>query len=324
MERCSFALPSVPDEAFFSAGRAFRPRLPRWVLGIALASSILAPADLPARLVETRPVARGAVEMAPLVNDADSAASRSPATALASLALPVPAIRGIPTELGRSAIRRRLAEDPAVFGALSVGRPNRGALVAGLRMPDGPLWDVVDPKRAYGTEETVASLVKAIAHVNEEWPGTPKLYVGQISAERGGYLRPHRSHQSGRDVDLGYYYSSGPAWYVRATRDNLDLQRTWSLVKALSEDANVEAIFMDRSVQQILKEYAAKTGEDAATLAKVFGGLHAEEPLLHHEWGHLTHMHVRLSCPVARDAALRAYGTIAEARQVRQARRARS
>jgi murein endopeptidase len=320
MEPCSCALPIVEDEAFFGAGRAFRRRLPRWSLGIALVSSILAAADLPARLVESRSVARGAPATAPLVRDARSVAPSSPTTALAALALPVPAIRGIPTELRRSDIRRRLAADPTFFGALSVGRPNRGALIAGLRMPDGPLWDVVDPKRAYGTEETVASLVKAIARVNEEWPATPKLYVGQISAERGGYLRPHRSHQSGRDVDLGYYYSTGPAWYVRATRENLDLQRTWSLVKALSEDANVEAIFMDRSVQQILKEYATKTGETATTLFKVFGGLHDEEPLLHHEWGHLTHMHVRLSCPVARDAGLRAYGTVAEARQGRRAR----
>src|SRR5690606_16018226 len=106
---------------------------------------------------------------------------------------------------------------------------NGGALVAGVRMPDGENWDVVHPGLAWGTQETVDALAHAIDAVAAKFPGTPKAFVGDISRQRGGHVPPHISHQSGRDVDLGYYLTSGHRWYANAGGGNLDLPRTWHL-----------------------------------------------------------------------------------------------
>ena len=196
--------------------------------------------------------------------------------------------------------------------SLSMGRPNRGALVNGVSMTDGPNWVVVNPQRAWGTDETIRSLVAAISAVNDAFPGSPKLYVGDISAERGGYIRPHHSHQSGRDVDLGLYYLQGSAWFVRASAKNLDCARTWELVTALIRDPNVEIIFLDRSIQRLLKDYAVKAGESRERLDSLFDERSAfSDRLIRHQWGHLTHMHVRFKSQIAQDAGERAYRELA-------------
>lgn len=203
-------------------------------------------------------------------------------------------------------------EAPPSGHALSIGRPNLGALVNAVSMTDGPEWVVVNPERAYGTEETIASLVAAIHAVNEAYPGSPKVYVGDISAEHGGHIRPHHSHQSGRDVDLGLYYKKGPAWFVRARADNLDVPRSWELVKALVRDPNVEVMFVDRSIQRLLKAYAVKTGESPERVDALFDERSAfSDRLIRHEWGHLTHIHVRFKCPMAREAGERAHRELA-------------
>jgi penicillin-insensitive murein endopeptidase len=163
--------------------------------------------------------------------------------------------------------------------------------------------------------------MSAVVRVNEEYPLSPVLFVGNISARRGGYLRPHRSHQSGRDADLGFYYAGGPAWYVRGTRESLDLGRTWALVKALLADPNVEAIFVDRSIQRLLRGYAERTGERFSWLEGIFnGGPHGAEKRIFHEWGHLTHLHVRFRSPVAQETAARAEAPIEAMRRAERLR----
>jgi murein endopeptidase len=196
--------------------------------------------------------------------------------------------------------------------AMSVGRPNRGSLYNGVLMVDGPHWVVVNPERAWGTEETLASLASAIESVNRTFPDSPKLYVGDISGHRGGYIRPHHSHQSGRDVDLGLYYSKGSAWFVRARADNLDRPRSWALLRALIDDPNVEVVFVDRSIQKLLREYAESAGESRERLDALFEPKSAfSDKLVRHEWGHLTHFHVRFKCPNAVEAGERAAREVA-------------
>jgi penicillin-insensitive murein endopeptidase len=216
-----------------------------------------------------------------------------------------------PAEMDAAELAFVFATNPEAIGSLSWGRPNHGALINAVPMPDGPEWRVVEPERAFGTEETIDSISRAIRRVNDEFPMSPPLFVGNISARRGGYLRPHRSHQSGRDADLGFYYQGGPGWYQRATAKNLDRARTWALVKALLEDPNVESIFVDRSVQNLLRDYAERAGESYRWLDGIFrGGLHGTEKRIFHEWGHLTHLHVRFRCPMAQETAARVSGPI--------------
>jgi len=194
---------------------------------------------------------------------------------------------------------------------MSIGRPNHGALFNAIQMPQNPEWRVVEPDHGWGTDESIASIVRAVSSVNEQFEHTPPLYIGHLSSRLGGYLRPHRSHQSGRDADIGFYYSSGPAWYARGTANSLDLPRTWALVKSFATDANVENIFVDRSVQKLLHDYALGAGENAEFLDALFESPTHRDRIIRHEWGHLTHLHVRFRCPIAEDAGARAAREVA-------------
>jgi murein endopeptidase len=193
--------------------------------------------------------------------------------------------------LSRAEIHRLLRASPQRLGSASLGPPNNGSLLNGVELPASPFWSVVRLERSWATSETAASVTRAIEIVQRRFPGTHTLYIGDISRERGGYLRPHRSHQSGRDADIGYYYLDGPAWYRRATAENLDRARTWALLEALIEGGDVEYIFIDRDLQALLREHAASIGEDAGWLDAVFGN--PRTAIVRHASGHRTHLHVR-------------------------------
>jgi penicillin-insensitive murein endopeptidase len=211
-------------------------------------------------------------------------------------------------ELTDAEIEARLRADIGALGAISVGRTNGGALVAGVRMPEGENWQVVSPALAWGTEETVSALAHAIDAVAARFPDTPRAFIGDISARSGGHVHPHISHQSGRDVDLGYYLTGGHRWYASANGSNLDRARTWHLVRTLIADSDVDLILVDRQIQRALKAYALGLGEDAAWLDAIFQvGGRSRRPLIFHAEGHATHLHVRFFNPKAQELGRRAY-----------------
>jgi LysM repeat protein/murein endopeptidase len=198
-------------------------------------------------------------------------------------------------------IRQKAKTDPASLGSVSIGRTNAGRLVNGMAMPQGDArWAVVDPANAWGTEESVAALIRAIAKVHDVHPRTPKMYIGHWSAKHGGPLRPHKSHQAGRDVDLSYYTRGSARWYDTANAKNLDRERTWTFVKALVQSGETEMILIDTSVQKLLKEHALKAGEDPTWLDYVFQvGSKQKRTIVRHVKGHATHIHVRFRSPEA-------------------------
>jgi LysM repeat protein len=208
-------------------------------------------------------------------------------------------------DLSESEIRRRLRDDPASLGPLSIGAASRGRLLNGVRMPEGERWTLTDPSHAWGTPETVESLMRAIDRVHAVHPDTRALVIGHLSAKGGGRLRPHKSHQSGRDVDLGYYYADpSKGWYAVANAKNLDRARTWTLVKALLESGTVEMILIDTSLQKILRDHALSAGEDPAFVDDVFQiSGKSRFPLIRHAKGHATHLHVRFFSPIAQASA---------------------
>jgi penicillin-insensitive murein endopeptidase len=205
-------------------------------------------------------------------------------------------------------LRRMMREDFASLGSISLGKSNGGALLNGVRMPEGPRWIVRTPNLAWGTQETVDAIVRCVDKVNEELPGTPKLYIGHLSRKGGGHFPPHRSHQSGRDVDVGYYYLEDDPWYTRADDKNLDAPRTWALVRAFVTETDVQYIFIDHSIQAMLRTYAESIGEDSGWLDQVFGGKTATvPPIVRYARGHATHIHVRFYSPVAQETGRRLY-----------------
>lgn len=207
--------------------------------------------------------------------------------------------------------------------SISCGTANRGSLRNVAEMPrSGVGFEIPDPwwqrGHRYGTTELVGLIVRAASAVEAGHPGGI-LGVGDLSREQGGALPGHRSHQSGRDVDLIYYaldrdsrpfrpdaymafYTyTGRAYYARAphwTRDiperYFDLARNWALVKAMLLDtqAQVEHIFVSRRVRRWILDYARHVGESeelvrrASSVLKLPAGTE----------GHNDHMHVRVAC----------------------------
>ncbi len=143
------------------------------------------------------------------------------------------------------------------------------------------------------------------------------MALGDIGARHGGPLRPHISHQAGRDLDISFYYRDGTHWYARGTRDNLDFPRLWAFVRALIEKTDIDLILLDHGLQEPLKEYALTIGEDPDWLAQIFQGKAAQRPIIRHAPGHATHLHLRFWNPLAQETARRCYAALARHQLVR-------
>ena len=90
--------------------------------------------------------------------------------------------------------------------SVSVGYPNRGLLRFGTRINDDKdlVVKVGSLDSRHGTGELVRLIESAAHEVAFRYPRAT-LTVGDLSRPGGGRIRPHVSHQSGRDVDLGFY-----------------------------------------------------------------------------------------------------------------------
>jgi penicillin-insensitive murein endopeptidase len=170
---------------------------------------------------------------------------------------------------------------------------------------------LVSPGDAWGTQETLDYLNTAVRAVHDEFPATPALALGDIGARHGGPLRPHISHQAGRDLDISFYYRDETRWYARGTRDNLDFPRLWAFVRALIQKTDIDLILLDQGLQEPLKEYALSIGEDSTWLDQVFQGKGATRAIIRHAPGHATHLHLRFFNPIAQETARRCYASLA-------------
>jgi murein endopeptidase len=236
-------------------------------------------------------------------------------------AMPEPALE--PDSVEPEALRTLAQRDVAALGPLSIGTPDAGLLVNPRPMPEGPLWTIRNPLETWGTQETIDFVTAAIETVARRFPGSPRVVIGDISRPDGGRLNRHKSHQVGRDVDVGFYYSSGEAGNFRIIQASsrsrrrvaapqLDLPRTWALMRAFLTGTDVDRIFLDRSLIAVLYRYARdEEHEDAAWLADVFG--HGERKgIVQHERRHRDHMHVRFFNRVAQERGRIVYPLLVE------------
>jgi hypothetical protein len=184
----------------------------------------------------------------------------------------------------------------------SIGAPNGGSLRHARKLPaEGPGW-VCMSDRVYGTDETLLLLSWAMAEVERRFAGTAPVVVGDISAEGGGKLSPHRSHQSGRDADIGYYLLGNiPARkFERMNEQNFDAEKSWQLLENLLRTGEVMFVFVDYELQPLLYQAALGNGWADSTLAGVFQypeGKSARTGIVRHSSGHADHFHVRFRCP---------------------------
>lgn len=221
--------------------------------------------------------------------------------ALGALGLAASGCVGVPSPLA-----------PSLGG--SVGLPHHGTLTGGASLPDrGPGFERFRKDGArWGNPRLVAAIEHAARTVQERRAGTPPLVVGDLSDRWGGQIPRHRSHRTGRDVDLLFYALSADgrpqkaAGFVRYGADGLgkgegatrwqrfDVVRQWELVKALLEapQANVQWIFCARWLEALIVEWALAKGEDPELV------WHAEVVLKQpgDSAPHDDHFHVRVAC----------------------------
>jgi penicillin-insensitive murein endopeptidase len=230
----------------------------------------------------------------------------APTTAVASKGSEAPAAL---LDLNDDDLMAVIAADPTSLGSLSIGTPGRASLYNSVALPPNPHWQIAPNADSYATTETIAFLHAAIDTVYDLFPETPPIMIGDISAATGGHLKRHRSHQGGRDVDVGFYYKSGTTqWFLPASPANFDLARNWALVRSLVTRTDVEMILLDVRVQRMLYKYALGLGEDKDFLDHVFAcsrGL--RDAIVQHVVGHRTHYHVRFYNAVAQELGRRAH-----------------
>lgn len=209
------------------------------------------------------------------------------------------------TEFSDDALLKAWTEDPTQLGSISVGLVEAGRLINGVQMPSGDTWQVVDSQRAYGTQETIDFIQLAANQVREQFPDAPPLRINHIGAKNGGYLRPHQSHQAGRDVDLGFYYPAGedPGRLSKRRELAMDLPMNWALLKSIITGSDVQFVLVDKRIQARLYDFALKQGEDKAWLDKLFHG--GWGSLIRHARGHRDHFHVRYYSPRSQELGRR-------------------
>ena len=174
-----------------------------------------------------------------------------------------------------------------------------GVLPSGVQLPKGKHYVVKAPGNAWGTGDTIRLIQTAIAAYRRDWRSSPLIHVGDISKKGGGKFPPHKSHQHGKDVDIGYVLTGSQkdeTRFIKATTKNLDVARSWDLLRAFLDTDQIKYIFVDYSIQKMLYEHAKSKGVSRDTLDELFQyprGKGRGHGIIRHQPGHVNHFHVR-------------------------------
>lgn len=198
-------------------------------------------------------------------------------------------------------------------GSLSIGTTRDGFVVSCRALPrDLPTLRQLEVQSKRGTacatDELIEAIVKASIEVERSAPGGV-MTVGNLSRVGGGDMVWSVSHNSGRDVDIGFFLLGPddkpfiPKDFVRLDRNgravvdgvpvHLDVRRTWIAVRSLLRNPAIQVqwIFMAGPLKRMLIEYA-KRKEKPAVISM------AEEVIVEpvRARPHDDHMHLRIYC----------------------------
>ena len=195
--------------------------------------------------------------------------------------------------------------------SLTVGQPNDGMQIRAKRLTKTKELFVRKSSgdRNYGHPALVLMLWRSASDVAKAAPGSV-LLVGDLSYRDGGPLSGHRSHQSGRDADIGFYVIDakgkrlpsrefvgfdGEGKAKNGGKLHFDDERNWMLVESWAKDrrAGLSHIFVSDPLKARLLRFArsrprfAPYADRAAALLK--------QPEKGED--HSDHFHVRITCP---------------------------
>jgi LysM repeat protein len=182
-------------------------------------------------------------------------------------------------------------------GAQSFGWPDAGRLEHGVRIPENPaLYTVRNPEHAYGSTHAISVLQKSIAAFRARTGFGGQVILWDMSVKRGGHFGPHRSHRTGRDIDIGLPLKAG---FEPGTKkpNSVDWEATWHLIHAFIESGEVRYVFLSHAGQATLLHAAKGCGASAEELERVVQYPRTEKVgIVRHAPGHTSHLHVRFTC----------------------------
>lgn len=134
------------------------------------------------------------------------------------------------------------------------------------------------------------------------YPASPPVVIGALSRKTGGRIRPHKSHRSGRDVDIGFFAVENRPLksFEPLAPSEIDYDKTFYLMAALIASGRVDYIFVNYALQPRFVEAARRLGYDEEQITYLFQypkGRSARAGIIRHSRGHTRHFHVRFSCP---------------------------
>jgi len=168
----------------------------------------------------------------------------------------------------------------------------------GVHLGPGRGYRLRLPRHAYGTASVVQAVRRCAIEVADRFPGTADVLVGDISKPAGGRFPPHQSHQSGRDVDVGYYLTGNRqnATMFRLKSHELDYAKNWAHLRCMLRRGRVVRVYMDTAIQRGYVSYLKKKGMGDGLLKAMFETEGGQGALVLHAPKHDTHLHVRYAC----------------------------
>lgn len=154
--------------------------------------------------------------------------------------------------------------------------------------------------RGYGSLSLVELLQEVALDVNQLFPIGERLQLGDLSAETGGKITRHASHQNGLDADLRYFAKDlreqnpqdvggfDESFVIQGkVTSNFDSDRNWALFSGLVRSGRVQRIFVDQAIKgKFCKQGRQRTPEGREVLRRL-------RPYANHA----DHLHIRLYCP---------------------------
>lgn len=184
-------------------------------------------------------------------------------------------------------------------GAFSVGSPNDGRLVNAVHIPPGPGYLLRFPKSAFGTTHSVRATVTALAWFRRSYPYGGTIKLGAMSRVNGTQLGHHKSHQSGRDLDVTLPLREGVPTSLKPTRRRTDWLAAYHLLEAFVATDTTTVIFLDYAAQKRVYRAAKAAGVSKRELSRLLQyprGRSANLGIVRDEPGHERHFHVRFEC----------------------------
>jgi penicillin-insensitive murein endopeptidase len=202
-----------------------------------------------------------------------------------------------------------LTSAPVAAETLCLGRTNSGALRGARRLEERPYLRIKrgSEDRTWGHPALLALVYGGARAVARAADGSVAL-VGDASAEHGGLLSGHASHQSGRDVDVGFFVAdaSGQSVALEAfepfdgsgrsmldPRRVFDVYRNWVMLRAWLSELRVVVthVFVSGELRQLIIDYGRQSPEFARYVSLAAAVLHPHP-------NHGDHFHVRIACPL--------------------------